>query len=47
MVKGEEMTDAQRFYIIAMIMIIVKKRQGKTTPFGVIRVLRAMKNLQQ
>lgn len=39
------MTDAQRFYIIAMLMITVKKRQGTIAPAGIIRAIKTMRNL--
>lgn len=43
--RGGRVTDAQRFYIIAMFMITVKKRQGNIMPNGVMRTLRAVRCL--
>lgn len=34
------MTDTQRFYILAMMIITAKRRYGTVKPGGVLRVLR-------
>ena len=46
-VKGADMTDAQRFYILSMMVITAKRRYGAVKLDGVVRVLRAIKYLSK
>lgn len=39
------MTDAQRFYILSMLTITAKRRYGTVKPDGVVRVLKAIRNM--
>lgn len=38
--------DAQRWYILSMLMIMVKKRYGNVKVAGIMKVLNGIKGLQ-
>ena len=40
------METAKRFYILSMMVITAKRRYGAVKPDGVVRVLKAIKYLQ-